>query len=87
MNFHEQARALEMIREDRKWYENVEAVEEALRRAYADGVRDQRDVAALMAEGKGRGGIVIEGPGATFHGVVRAIPQPDGDCRFPAEAE
>lgn len=38
------ARGLELVREDRKWYENVEAVAEAIRKADADayerGVND-----------------------------------------------
>jgi len=157
---HKTAIALEMVREDRKWYENVEAVADAIREAdraaYVRGVNHgltgQRDGAvpildeyappvgpvAVCNEDTARESarVEIETPGLTFRGAVAvaggsasgehwydryarenppvfcaggynhklflicpacgpkrdyfpspSVPQPDGDCRFPEEAE
>ena len=91
-DFLEIARSLEMVREDRKWYENVEAVADAIELAFLDGIeegRKQRDEYAPPA-----GPIEIETPGTSWVGVAMMlprdfspVPQPDGDCRFPSEAE
>ena len=131
-DFLEEARALEMVREERKWYENVQAVADlaakANKQAYWQGFRDgviegrkqaQERCCDQYAPPVGPLGLATEetaqasaveyrqtrpedfrelvvpwvpqpyGLGYTPRDFFpsASVPQPDGDGRFPGEAE
>lgn len=113
-----------MVREDRKWYENVKAVADAIEKASRDGysagyqrglndgvpggrqrhaisiisddyappvgplhvkLDEKADLASLYFVDRGQ--VVAQITGLAIPHDFEPVPQPDGDGRFPNEAE